>query len=354
MAGRQQGNFYPEGAPALERARAVHGPRHAAAGGLEQLLGALRGLLARRVGIEEGDDLVAVAAQEGELRPGECGAERRYRLRKPVLVRHQTVDVAFDEQRPVLRLDRGPGEVGGVEQVALGVERRLRRVEVLRLLVPEPTPAEGHHPALKVADREQETPSEAVVDAGAVLSLDGQPSGNQRVFGDLLRAHEGEERVPALRGIAETEALRDGGVDAALLEICARPLPGRLPERVVVEAPGKVHDPDELLAAGITAPAAFFRQRDSRRPGERADRFGERETVLAHEKAEHVAAHTAAEAVEDPLSRIDHERRGLLGVEGTEALPVDAGLAEVHEPTDEIDDVHGGPDVVEQRLGVLH
>jgi hypothetical protein len=37
-------------------------------------------------------------------------------------------------------------------------------------------------------------------------------------------------------------------------------------------------------------------------------------------------------------------------VEGTEALPVRSGLAEVHEAADEIDDVDGGADIVEDRL----
>src|SRR5262245_27746153 len=41
-------------------------------------------------------------------------------------------------------------------------------------------------------------------------------------------------------------------------------------------------------------------------------------------------------------------------MERAEALPVRSGLAEVHEPAHEIDDVDGGADVVEQRLRVLH
>src|SRR5262245_54733304 len=41
-------------------------------------------------------------------------------------------------------------------------------------------------------------------------------------------------------------------------------------------------------------------------------------------------------------------------MERAQALPVRSGLAKVHEPAHEIDDVDGGADVVEQRLGVLH
>src|SRR5207249_5691170 len=61
-----------------------------------------------------------------------------------------------------------------------------------------------------------------------------------------------------------------------------------------------------------------------------------------------------AEAVENALSRIDRERRCFLGMERAEPLPVGSGLAKVHEPADEVDDVDGGSDVVEQGLRILH
>src|SRR4029453_11587896 len=103
----------------------VPGPRPAAARRLEQLLGPRRRLLTGSVGVEEGDDLVAVASQEPELGWREGGAERGDRAGEPVLMAHEAVDVALHEEGPVLRLDRGAREVGGVEQVALDVERRL-------------------------------------------------------------------------------------------------------------------------------------------------------------------------------------------------------------------------------------
>jgi hypothetical protein len=54
--------------------------------------------------------------------------------------------------------------------------------------------------------------------------------------------------------------------------------------------------------------------------------------------------------MEYSLLGIDREGRCLLGMEGAEALPVGSGLAEIHQAADEIDDVDGGADVVEQRL----
>src|SRR5262249_13313627 len=111
----------------------------------------------------------------------------------------------------------------------------------------------------------------------------------------------------------------------------------------------------ELLAARVAAAGAgLVGQRDPRGLRQGAHRLRKREAILAHHEAERVAADPAAEAVEDALLRIDREGRGFLGVEGTQPLPVRSGLAEVHEPTHEIDDVDSGADVVEQRLRILH
>src|SRR3989441_127216 len=259
VTGGQQRDLHAQRA-AVEGAGAVDRPREAPGRRLEQLLRALRRPLAGGVGVEKSHDLVAVAAQERQLRGRERRAERGHRLGEAVLVRHEAVDVALDEQRAVLRSHRLARDVGRVEEVALGVERRLGGVQVLRLVVAEGAAAEGHHARLEVADREQQAVAEAVVRAAAVLALHGEPRRHQRLLADLLAPHEVEQPVPA---------------------------------------------------------------------------------------------HAAAEAVEDALLGIDHERGRLLAVERAEALPVRARLAEVHEPSDEVHDVHTRPDVVEdgRRVG---
>ena len=266
---------------------------------------------------------------------------------------HKAVDVALHEKGPILRLDRGAREVGGVEQVALGVERRLGRVEIFRLLVPERAAPEGDDPALQIMDRKEQAPAEAVIRPGAVLARDREAGGHEGLLGNLLRAHEAEERVPALRGIAEAEALGDLGVDAALLEVGARPLAGRPRELLLVEARREPDRSEQLVPARIAALAALVCQRDAGRPGERADGRGEREPILAHQEAERVAPNPAAEAVKDALARVDREGGRLLGMERAEALPAGARLPQVHEAADEVDDVGGGADVVEQRLRIL-
>ena len=235
MAGRQQRDLHAERARRLEAAGAVHRPGRAARCRFEKLLRPLRRLLSRRIGVEERDDLVAVTLQQPELHRGERGAQRGHRLREAVLMRHQAIDVAFDDERAVLGADRFPCRVGGIQQVALRVERRLGRVQILRLLVTERATAEGDDAALQVADREHQPPAEAVVDAGTALTLDDQPGAQQDIVADALRPHEVTEIVPALGRVAERESAGDLGIDATALEIRPRPLAAGLAEGFDVE-----------------------------------------------------------------------------------------------------------------------
>src|SRR5262245_46934260 len=96
-------------------------------------------------------------------------------------------------------------------------------------------------------------------------------------------------------------------------------------------------------SSGSSTPAVFASARTASGNDSRSWRM----------KAEDVAADSAAEAMEDALLGIDHERRRLLAVEGAEPFPVHARLAEVHEASDEVHDVHTRPDVVEdgRRVG---
>src|SRR5712691_3807936 len=353
VARRQERDAQPQRARGLDGAGAVDGPRHARARGFEQLLGALRRVAAGRVGVEEQYRLVAVTLEEAELRRSEGSAQRGDRLGEGVLVGHEAIHVPFDQQRTVLRLDRGAREVGGVEQVALGVERCLGRVEILGLLVAEGAAAEGDDVALEIADREEEAAAESIVDARAALTRDREARGDEHVFRDLLGFHEARECVPALGRQPQAEAAHHLGVDPALVQVLPRALTRRLRELVHVEVPGQRHGAEELLAAAVApVTAAVLGECHARLLGERAHGLGKRELVLAHQEAERVAAHATPEAVEDPLPGIDHEGRSLLHVEGTEAFPVLTGLLQIHKPADQVDDVDRRADLVERRLGV--
>src|SRR5437899_2214835 len=136
--------------------------------------------------------------------------------------------------------------------------------------------------------------------AAAILAADAEALRNQLLLPDLLRLDEREQRLPALGRVADSDVSRDAGVDPPLLKISARPLAGRLPERVGVEPAREIHHPQELLSARVAAlRAALVGQRDPDALCQGPDGLGERETILAHHEAEGVAADPAAEAVEE-------------------------------------------------------
>ena len=97
---------------------------------------------------------------------GERGAQDGHRVAHTGLVRHHAVDVALDEERPARGAHRVLGQVEGVERLPLLVEGGLRRVEVLRVLRAERAAPEGDDPSLRVGDRKDESPAEAIVVPG--------------------------------------------------------------------------------------------------------------------------------------------------------------------------------------------
>ena len=69
--------------------------------------------------------------------------------------------------------------------------------------------------------------------------------------------------------------------------------------------------------------------------------------LVFHHEVEDIAASVASEAVPALVVREDVERRRLLGVEGTEALEVSAGLLELNIAPDEVGDVERFFDLVD-------
>ncbi len=138
-----------------------------------------------------------------------------------------------------------------------------------------------------------------------------------------------EQIVPAVRSVAEGEALDQIVRDLALGQVSA----GRLgaSELSAVERRGALQcglDPLELAVdSGAALPPA--RQRDAIAPRQRLDRPGEVVARKQHMELDRVATASTAEAVEQPLIRIDAEGRRLLLVERTEPLEPSARLLEL-------------------------
>jgi hypothetical protein len=134
-----------------------------------------------------------------------------------------------------------------------------------------------------------------------------------------------QQRVAVARREADPELLGGRLVEAPLTEELPRRQRLRGAERVGVELLGDLVRLDQAgplrtpgaLRSGVTFLAA---QRDPGLVGEPLDRLGEAEAVDLLQDGDDVAALRAPEAVEELALRVDVERRGLLVVEGAQAL----------------------------------
>ena len=133
----------------------------------EQGDGLFRGIGAGGVGIEVDDDLRGVAPQNRHLLLGEGRSAGGDHVLNAAQKDRDAVHLALDQQGKLKLADGGARLVEIEEDLALGVERRLRRVDVLGAGLFagfERARGEGDHAAALVGDGKHDPLAEAVVD----------------------------------------------------------------------------------------------------------------------------------------------------------------------------------------------
>ena len=102
-----------------------------------------------------------------DVRFAQRRAQHGHRVLEPILVGDDHVGVALHHQRRAGLSQRLAGQVEAVEQLALGEQRRFRRIDVLcrarRAQLRQHPAADAHRPALGIVDREQQPAPEPVV-----------------------------------------------------------------------------------------------------------------------------------------------------------------------------------------------
>ena len=207
--------------------------------GREQMIQRMHGgVLSGLVGIEAQHDFVDVAFQNTRVLVGERRALRRDNI---LHAGHETGDeikLAFaNDGKPGVQ-NRALGFVETEENLALGENRRLRRVDVFRrfFVAGQNASTEADHPALLVANWKHEPPAKTVVVISRFLLSQNQPGlFDKRKFVVLaLRPVNGV--VPQLRRCAEAKQFHRVRRNAAFGQIIARDLTGGFVEQAILPA----------------------------------------------------------------------------------------------------------------------
>ena len=212
--------------------------------------------------------------------------------------------------------------VEAVEVGALVEQRRLGRVEVLRLARAHDAPAEGDDAAAPVVDGKHHAAAEAIVGlAVAVVGLDGEPGLDDLVDRHVLALEVRQQAVARIRREAQAEIVDGRVLEAAAAQI-VQALPADRQAQLLLEPARGLFDDllqrrDALGALALDRRGARHRQVDLAR--QLLDRLGKRQALGLHDEAHGIALLVAAEAVEEALLVVDREGRRLLVVERAEA-----------------------------------
>ena len=262
------------------------------------------------VAVEGDDGLGRELPEHLELGLGDGGAERRDRVVDAGLGEGDHVHVALGDDDGAGLGGGGAGRADVVEGAALVEERRVGRVQVLRLLPRgDGAGAEGDAAAAGVADREDDAVAEAVVGL--------PPSCGQRRRARPRPACRGrspcgqmvEERGAAVGRVADLEAVAGGRGEAAAVEVGARLGGAGGRELQAEELDRRLHRLGEALIRGGAGGGGGIAlgHRHAGLGGEPLDGLDEAEVLGLAQEADGVALGVAAEAIVVALGLIHME-----------------------------------------------
>ena len=133
---------------------------------------ALRGRLPGGVGIVIHDDALRETAEQLDLLLGEAGSAARHHVADARTRHGNRVHVAFDQNHEVLAPDTLFRAVQVIKHVALGIDGRLGRVQIFRLVIAKRAAAEGNHLSRFVGNWKRDAPAKAVKELAALIAGD--------------------------------------------------------------------------------------------------------------------------------------------------------------------------------------
>src|SRR6266540_630862 len=142
----------------------------------------------------------------------------------PRLVKSQVVEVTLHHDRRLLLPHGLPGQVDAEEDLALAVNGRFRRIDILRERLVQDSPAKADRPSLCIGNGEQEPVAEGIV-VPAPLPFPDQPTDLRSLQRSLFPLQVSGQGVPAVWGKSEPIRLSGWLVDPAQVKIASAALP---------------------------------------------------------------------------------------------------------------------------------
>ena len=151
------------------------------------------GIPAGRVPVVADDHPRGEARGLGDLMGREGGSQGRDDVGDAGLEEGSIIRVAFDQDGLSRVADGFLAEVKAVQELALGIERRVGRIQVLGLGIDDGPAAEGHLLACQAEDGEDDPAPEPVVIFVLLFAGEDESGFFQERHRDVFRLEEGEE-----------------------------------------------------------------------------------------------------------------------------------------------------------------
>ena len=246
------------------------------------------GLGSGRVGVQRQDKAPGLFLKQSQLGFGQACTHLGHHVAETVLPGGDHVQITLHQHDFAGLADVASGHVQPEDEPALVEERRLRTVEILRLIVgiqrarPKPD-----HPAVEVADGDHKPVPEAIVARVALLVLGQQTGGQQFALAVALGRKVCPGRIPGIQRIADAEFGQGIVVQGPAGNVLAGGFGlWRVNQQLMVIIGSDIEQTRQSLAGRFASDIlwALRLQGHARPPGKLLQRLFEIPAVLLHDK----------------------------------------------------------------------
>ncbi len=257
---------------------------------------------ARRIGIEQQDDVLGEPPQSLNMLRGQGGAQGGHRMRKPRLVQRYRIKIAFDDNDRLGPNDRLTSLIERKERLSLLKQKRVGRIQIFGHAVAQHTTAESHDSLAQIGDREHDSRTKPIVEPGPAVSSHHEPGCSQIASRKPLLREGFDQAIPFGRGDTDPKPVDRVRMNASTLQILTPDSAGPRIMQCLCE-PGRssvieLLNPLRLPPLGPGVGGDFFNL-DPHLPSKLADNLGKTRAGDTSDKCKHIPTGPAAETMKN-------------------------------------------------------